>query len=297
MTTASELIDVTLRMLRAGTREQLNVLAADVDAAATTFVVESELGGIQEGASVELGDELGYVRSVTPSTKSFTGIRGYEASTPAAHVAGTVVRVNPKFTRISVFDSMNHVLSDLSGRGLCRRLTKALTYNANTVGYDLDASSVIDVLEVTRETTGPELDWPLIPRSRWRFRANADTTDFPSGSALLVESGAADPGRGLRVVYTAPFVALTATSDVVETVTGLSATALDLLTYGAAMRMVFWRETMRNVFEAQGDSKRAQEVPAGAQIGAARAWQAIFEDRIKSELRRQKRRDVRAVYG
>lgn len=298
MATAASLIDKTLRALYAGTREQLNVLNGAISStSATTFVVAEELRGIQAGAVVEIDNELIYVRSVVDGTKTATVLRGHEDSTAATHADGAVVRVNPRFTRVSVFDEFNNVLSDLNGEGLFQVVTKELTYNSAVQGYNVTGATAIDrVLEVSYDETGPGKRWPRLARNLWDLRRDVETDDFASGFAVVLRAGG-EPGRQLRVTYAAPFAALSATTDDVQTVSGLPSTANDLLVYGAAMRMVAWRETMRNMFESQGDTLRAQEVPAGANIGAARAWQAIYDGRLKSEKRKQKRQYPEPAYA
>lgn len=287
MTTAASVIVSARRMLLAGTREEINVLATTLsDTTGTSVVLSSEISGIQQGSVIEIEDELMYVRSADSGTKTATVIRGYEGSTAATHTSGVAVVVNPKFSRLGLLDMLNDALDDLSGEGLFTMNSLELTYTSSREGYNLTGlTNVEDVYAVYYQDTGSLKEWPRIPRNQWELRRNAETDDFASGLQLVVY-GYAQPGRQLRVQYKSPFTRLTATSQSIESDAGFPSRAIRLLKVATAMQMVYWRETMRNVFESQGDTRRAQEVPAGANIGAARAWEVRYEKAVQNELDR-----------
>ena len=66
-------------------------------------------------------------------------------------------------------------------------------------------------------------------------------------------------------------------------------TAYDIPSLGAALKLQSMREPQRNFNTAQGDSRRAEEVPPGAQLRSVPALQIPYERRIKEEARRLKR--------
>lgn len=287
MTTALTLINETREMLLAGTREAMNVLAtALTDTTGVTVVFTYELEGIQVGAVIEIESELMRVVAVTPATKTATVTRGYGNSTAATHLVSTPVFVNPKFSKQAIFSAMNDQIDELSGEGLFQIVVKELTYSSAVDGYDLTSLTVAEeVFEVTYQDTGSQKRWPRMPRTQWELRRNAETDDFASGFALFL-TGEGQQGRELRVLVKAPFTRLTTIVDDVNSVAGLASTANGLLKYGAAMKLVYWRETMRSVFESQGDSRRAEEVPMGAQISAARAWGLVYQRVLNNEKAR-----------
>jgi len=298
MTTAGSVITSARRMLLAGTREEINVLATTLsDTTGTSVVVSDDLRGIQEGAVLEVEDELMFVRSVDDPTKTATVIRAYEGSTAATHTAGVAIVVDPKFSRLGLLDMLNDALDDLSGEGLFTMNSLELTYTSSREGYNLTGlTDVEDVYAVYYQDTGSMKEWPRVPRDQWELRRDAETDDFASGLQLVVY-GYAQPGRQLRVQYKSPFTRLTATSQSLEVDAGFPSEAIRLLKIAAAMQMVYWRETARNVFESQGDTRRAAEVPAGANIGAARAWEVRYEKALQNELDRLARRYPDPAYG
>lgn len=291
MTTALQLINETQRMLLGSTKEEKNTLAQAVsDTTSTTIYFTYDLKGIQEGAVIEVDTELMRVMAVDTTAKTATVLRGNQDSTAATHSSGAHVTVNPKFSRDAIFDAMNDTLDDLTGEGLFKMTTLELTYTANIAGYDLTGlTDVIDVYRVSYKEANAEKFWPTLDRHLWELRRDAETDDFASSFAIIVQGGGT-PGLQLRVEVKVPLVRLTATSDDVTTTGGLLQSAEALLKYGSAMRLVYWRETMRNAFEAQGDSRRAEEVPAGGNIGAARGWQAIYDRALYNALADQARR-------
>jgi hypothetical protein len=63
----------------------------------------------------------------------------------------------------------------------------------------------------------------------------------------------------------------------------------DLLVLGAQIRMIAPRELKRNFTESQGDTRRAEEVPAGAVINSMGGLMRLRRDRIQAEAARLNR--------
>ncbi len=245
------------------------------DTTSTSLTFTYDLRGIVVGSVIEVDVEECYVMATDEVAKTATVLRGYGSSSPATHAAGAEVTVNPKFARLQIFNGMNDALDALYGAGLFKITIPELVWNSTRIGYDLvGVTAMRGVYRVSYDDIGSERAWPIVPPRSWSWRPNAETDDFTTGFVLFVE------------VMT-PFTRLTATTQDVHTDAGLPATANRVLKYRTAMGLVAWRETMRNVFETQGDSRRAGEVPAGAQIGAARMWQAVYEEELGAELTNQ----------
>lgn len=292
MATAGALIEQSRRLLLAGTRERLNALSAAVtDTTGTSLSLARAVQGIQDGAVVGIDTELMYV-TASPSTTTATVTRGYGGTTAATHASGAEVVVNPKWSRADIFDALNDELDSLSAEGLFQMLTVEITYNSAVEGYDLTSVAQIeDVYALYARVPTSSKAWPRIKNNCWEGRRNQNTSDFASGfTIVLTGPSPAWPGQVIRVLYKAPFTRLTATTQDLLTDGGLPATANDLLKYGVALRLAVPREGARNTFEAQGEPRRAAEVPAGAQVGVARNWDQIRQRRLGEELERLARR-------
>jgi hypothetical protein len=113
------------------------------------------------------------------------------------------------------------------------------------------------------------------------------TDDFTSGFALKFEEQVRS-GR-LRVVYKAPFTNVTTETQNLQNIASFPSTAEDILEMGAQIRLVSPREIKRNFTESQGDTRRADEVPAGAVSGSLANLLRMRRDRITAEAARLQR--------
>lgn len=294
MTAAQRLVDETRRLLLGGVNEQRNVLASNYVAASGTVVLTYPVTNIKAGQSVSVGLNTMYVLAVNEGTKTLTVQAGQDGSTDANAASGATLRVRPRFPDFDILTALNDDLRDLSSplNGLFRMRTVDATFAGNTVGYDLTGvTDLIDIHSVRYAMTGSLGYAPRMHRTDWRLERNNDTDDFASGLRLEVFRGG-QPGQPITVTYKAPFTSLTTLADNVETVTGLPATGIDLPPMGAALRLVVGREIKRSFTETQGDTRRAEEVPAGAAQASWRGLAALRDRRIQAEAAR-----LQAQYG
>lgn len=259
MTALSAVIDRTLGHLRQ--RPARNRLTAAVSDSATTWTFEFDTAGIQEGSRISCELEDLYVWSSDSSAKTAVVARGDGESVAAAHAVSSVVQVNPEWSRFDVLQAINEEIAELSSpaRGLFRVLTTDLTYSSAVQGYDLTGvSDFLDVYELRFKQTGSSKYWPTI--SQFDVSRNMATSEFASGTAVFLFQ-AGSPGQTIRVRYKAGFTQLGTTDEtqVVETVTGLSASGVSILPYGAAARLMAGRAVKRSAMDAQGNTRRAEE--------------------------------------
>lgn len=288
MTTTADLISDTKRHLHGMQREGMNKLAAPAVEGATTLTFQYDLAGIQAGAYLSIGLELFYVWSVEPSSKTAVVEPGQLGSTASEHDQGDIVTVNPKFPDFQIFKALNDDLADLSSplSGLFAMRSLDLTGSAARSGYDLAglAGELQDIYEVRYRngdgTSGYLNDWTTV--GSWELASDVDTTAFPSGHALFIHESIPS-GRTVRVRYRTGFAPLASLTDDVAVVTGLPESALDLPPLGAAMRLVAPREIKRNFTEAQGDSRRAEEVGPGAVASSMRGVATVRAQRLAAE--------------
>ncbi len=287
MTTTQEMIETTRSYLTASEIGVLDTLASAYTSGGTMLTFSASVDNISPGAVVSIDLEVFIVTAFDASAKTVTVIGGQAGSTAANHSSGALVRIAPEFTDFQILREINFDLADLSSpsNGLFAITDVTITYNNSISGYDLtSATAVIDILEVKYDESGSEKIWPVIPAQRWDLKRRSDTTDFASGFALVLYG--AESGRTIRVAYSKPFVSLSAVGDVVETVSGLPATAIDIPPLGAARRLIQIKELQRNLMAAQRDSRRPVEVPAGALTGAARTLAEMRAERIAAEATR-----------
>lgn len=285
MTTAGQLIDRVNSELLAGTVEERNKLALAVDASATTITFTYDLGPLRDNTVFQIGTELMYVWEANSTAKTAEVERGYGGTTAASHEIGDVVIHNPRFPRHMVLNQLNAELGDLSSpmNGLFQIKTLDVSYNGSDRMVNLaGVTDMIDLYDVRYRYLSD--DYPIVRNVR--LLRDMPTSDFTSGFALAFDA----PVRAgsVRVLYKAAYDLFTAESDTV-TGAGGSSTLDDLLSLGAQIRVMAGREVKRNFSESQGDTRRAEEVPAGAIGGSILNLQRLRRDRIQAEAARLNR--------
>jgi len=313
-TTFGDLIEKVYRRVMGGIRERtVQLSGAITDVQTSVTVTGAQAGSIAPGVILSCELELMYVTAWNSSSGVATVTRGYYGSVPNNHNDGTIIYLNPRYSRYDIGVAINDDLRSLSSptNGLFRVGVAELTYNPVFAGYDLGAlpSNFIDILEVRYRIAPPYRTFP--PIKKWkviRWEPNGGVTDpvFPSGRGLVIyESGW--PGLPIYVTYSAPFIRFTDTADSVlntpatndeappyngystATVQNLTPTMLDLPPLGAEIDLTLPREISRNFMESQPDPRKAQEVTPGAIAGSVNALMSRRMSRINEEADRLQR--------
>lgn len=273
----SDLVEETKRLLLTGSTEERNKLAASTS---TTLTMTYPLGSIDRGAKLSIDLEDFYVWS--KSSQTVTVEPGQFGSIAASHAVNSLVHVNPKFSNWEIFKAFNHELTSLSSpvNGLFQMIDYLIDYNPVIQGYDFPYA-VSSIYEVRYTTPGPTNEWHI--SQDWEFTKNSGA-DFASDQALFIRD--AYPNQDVLVKVKAPFTQLPASLATDLSTTGLPETAYDILSLGAAYRLTSPREVRRNFDEVQGDTRRAQEVPPGANLGGSRELGRLRDVRIREEAAR-----------
>ena len=285
MTTAGQLIDRVNSELLAGTVEERNKLAASTDSSQTDIEMTYSLGSLRENTVFQIGTELMYVWEVNTTSKTATVDRGYGGTTAAAHTIGDIATVSPRFPRHQILNGLNADLADLSSpmNGLFQMKTVDVSYNGSDRMVNLTGvTEIIDLYDVRYRYLND--DYPIVRNVR--LLRDMPVSDFASGFVLAFDA----PVRAgsVRVLYKAPYTAFATEADTVADAGG-TASLDDLLILGAQIRVMAGREVKRNFTESQGDTRRAEEVPAGAVGGSILNLQRLRRDRIQAEAARLNR--------
>jgi len=289
VTTLSFWLAETRDHLEGSTSGEANILGANYTPGAGTLSLRNALGNIGPGAWLSCGLNVFLVTAVSQLGKTADVIGGQRGSTDVACTAGSMVRVNPRFTDFQIAREINRHLATMSSPrvGLCQVSSTVIDYNGSVQGYDLPASDLIRVLEVRREQVGPSMNWPLVDTAMWDVMRTAPS-GFASGTALILKEGWT--GLDVQIVYAKAFtpIAYNPTADV--STTGVSVEMEDIPPLGAAIRLMSGREVSRNQTDAQGDTRRAQEVPQGAVLRSYQGLQMLWNERVGEESARLRAR-------
>jgi len=285
VTTAGNLVDRTAQNLLAGTVEERNKIASSINDSTTSIVCTYPLGSLREHTVFQLGTELIYVWESNTSTKTLTVERGFGGTTAAAHDSGAIAIVSPKFPRWQIFQALNDELADLSSpmNGLFQMKTVDISYNGSDRMVNLTGiTSMIDVYDVRWRYLSD--DYPVV--RRYRLMRDMPTTDFASGYVLTLDEPVMS--STIRVIYKDKYTPFSTEASTL-TSTGASSELADLLVLGAQIRLLASREVKRNFIESQGDTRRSDEVPAGAMNASVTNLLRLRRDRIQAEAARLNR--------
>lgn len=287
MAQVSDVIDKVVRQLLSGVTEERNKLASGVNNTATSLTLTYAPDGIRKGTIIEVGTEEMYVWDVNIPSKTLEVERGYNGTTAIPHTSGAIVTNNPRFPRNQVLQAINDELADLSSpvNGLFQMKTTEVQWNGNDRMVNLPGIYEIQELYAVFYRYLND-DYPRLRKVR--LLRDMPSNDFASRYALVIDEYIARSGT-LLVQYKASFDAVNSESDDIEVTAGLPASAIDLLVLGSQIRMVAPREIKRNFTESQGDTRRAEEVPAGAVANSLTNLLRLRRDRIVAEAMRLNR--------
>lgn len=263
--------------------EERNKLATTITATATSCILSYDLGSVRTGSIIEIDSEQMYVWEVAESTKTLTIERAFNGTTAASHTGGSVVIVNPRFPRNQILEAINDEMADLSSpmNGLFQVKILDFQYNGSDRQVNLPAvSNIIDIIEVRSRYKSD--DYQQVRAVK--LLRDMPTKDFGSGMAIQIDQ---DIRQGdMRVSYKAPFTKATTESDNLQVNCGFPEVCEDIIIIGAQIRLMSPREIKRNFTESQGDTRRSDEVPAGAVGSSITNLLRMRRDRITAEAAR-----------
>jgi hypothetical protein len=283
MTTTATVIDRTLRQLLSGTVEARNKLASTINSSATSVTTTYAIESLRAGQVFEIDSEMFYIWEADTASKTLTVQRGYAGTTAAAHTSGAIITASPRFPRAQVLEAINDELMDLSSpmHGLFQVKTLDYTYNGTDRMVNLTGvTSMIDLLGVSVRYLND--DYPVARKVK--LVRDLPTDDFASGFAIKFDQNVY-PGR-LRIVYKAAYSGTTSESTDINTTCGVQESITDIVTIGTQIRLMSPREIKRNFTESQGDTRRAEEVGAGAVTASISNMKQLRKDRITAEAAR-----------
>lgn len=278
MTTFRDVVEQVSNALHAFTvQEQLTWLTAAVADTTTTALTVNNGDKISEGV-IEVDDELMYVASVATNAVTVAPFgRGYRGSTAATHAINARVVFDPHFPRVEIKRAIVQTIASVYPR-LYQIKDTTLVFSGAAATYELpaDADSIV---KVQYEVTGPSGYWA--PITAWEFHRDSEVT---SGRALTFHE-APEQNRTVKVTYRAPFGTLSADADTLASV-GLPESAVDMVVYGAAGRLVQFLDVSRLQQSSVENANRSQYVNAGDPARLANQFYAMHVTRLEEERKK-----------
>jgi hypothetical protein len=284
MPTLSDMIDEVKVNLQGYTLRQdriTYVANAGGLSTSTTSVTIGSSSNLAKGI-IEIDDELLLVDTYDKASNTLTIMpgfgRGYQHSTVATHNQYAPVILAPAFPRTSVKQAINDTISSLYPK-LWANATTTLTYNPAVTTYELPAG-IEDITTLSWQAIGPSKEW--IPINKWRMDPMANTTAFASGSSVSIHDRIT-PGRTIQVAYRKAPTILGNSSDEFTTVSGLPASCRDVVTLGAAYKMLSYIDAGRvNLTSAEADAADTK-TPSSAGTSISKYIFALYQQRLNEE--------------
>lgn len=283
MTTIGNMVADARRITYGSMTEQMNLLASNAAAGATSLTMQLDVTGITPGAIVSSGLNVWYVKGVNPQTKEIFVIPGYDDAPEDAASSGDKVYIKPRVTAWYLFNMINDEIRKLSSptNGLYRVGTWTVDVSPTYQTYEvpLEALNMTNILRVRYRWPGTPDVWSDVRTSSYRWIVSETGNKIQ----LLVNIPS---GTEIEFTYKAPFIEATSLSDDPVEDCGLAATMLDIPPLGAAATLLKTTDSRRNQIAAQGDARRASEVAAGSNLASSSVLDREYRSRVQDEYAR-----------
>ena len=236
---------------------------------------------------IEIDTELMWVDSFDRIANTATIApygRGYLGTTATTHAVDARVTVSPTFPRSTIQKAINDTIGAMGGSISAVKQT-TFTWNAAVNTYGFNGLGIENILRMMWQDIGPSEEWINI--RRWDFDPQADTTTWGADAQTVTIYDYITAGRTVKVMYATEPSTMSSTSDVFTTTTGLPASCRDVVTIGAAYRLISYLDPAR----VSQTSPQADEIdtkrPFGSSANATRQLYALYTQRLNEEAKRQ----------
>lgn len=269
----------------------LNALAVALTASDTSVAFSYEVDTITAGSYIAIEDEILYVWEATGLSAQVA--RGMLGSTAVAHAVGTIVEAPTRFPIPRIKDTMvEEVRSWPDNVYQVLGVTASWPQDSSLIDPDLADTDFIHILDVlvgpTTWTTGDR--WKHV---RFDVHRQVDTVieGIDGETVIQVLDNYPDCDRQARILYAAPFTPDDSADDTnVVNEWGVPTSAIDIISLGAAARLLLASESVRLETDAMQESRQAEQVPPQALTQAGLALWRIRERRLGEEAMRLRAR-------
>jgi hypothetical protein len=255
-----------------------------LNSAITTTSTAIQVGSADNLAKgiIEIDDELIWIDNFVKASNTLNAApgfgRGYQKTAPAPHSQYAQVVLTPTFPRTMIKQAINDTINSVYPK-LWAIYSYTFTFNASQTTYALPDDAE-NVLYMSWQTTGSSLEW--LPINRWRQDLMANTATFNTQKTVNIYSNI-QPGRTVQVWYSAMPNTLDSNTDDFSDVTGLPQSCRDVITLGAAYRLLSYVDPGRiNLTSAEADLADSK-VPGAAGANSSRYIFALYQQRLQDE--------------
>lgn len=264
-------------------QQQFTSLSANITNSATSFTV-ADATQVSRGTIEVDNQELMLVQSVNINTNTVNISafgRGYASTTANAHNTGAKIENSPIWPTQRLIEAVNDAIRSVYPQ-LWAVATTQFPKISVVYEYSLPADAE-EVISVQNQLIGPSHVWPFA--RTWRFvgQANISTGELGTTGKSLFIADDIVPGRQIFVTYRKEPTELANLTDDFATITGLPATAQDVIVYGACMKLSPQLEGPRLSISSVEASERAQYVQPGSSSRVAQYYEHLYLQRLEQE--------------
>ena len=298
MSTLNEMVDEIKSNLQGYTLRQDRISYVANPAGLTTTSTEITIGSSSNLAKgvIEVDDELIWIDSFDKADSVLNVIpgfgRGYQGTTPAPHAQYAQITLAPTFPRSAIKKAINDTINGLFPN-LWAISSFTFTFNASQTTYPLP-DDLESILYLSWQTTGSSQEW--LPINRWRADGMANAATFNTTNTVSLYENI-QPGRTVQVWYTATANTLDANTDDFADVTGLPQSSQDVVTLGAAYKLLSFLDPGRIGLTSAESDNADSKIPSTAGATTSRYIFALYQQRLNEEaLKLKDRYPIRIHY-
>lgn len=263
-------------------QDRITWLATSGGISATDLIIKIGSADNLAKGIVQIDNELIWVNSFDRQNLTLNVApgfgRGYMGTTPSPHAENAQIILTPTFPITMIQQAINDAINSLYPK-LFQVSSTTFTYNAAQIAYGLP-DDARDVLYGSWQTPGPSKEW--LPINRWRIDRMANVPAFNTTKTVNIYEKIV-PGRTVQIYYSTIPSNLTNDSDDFAAVTGLPESSRDVVTLGAAYRLLSYIDTGRiNLSSAEADLADTK-LPSTAGASASKYIFALYQQRLQEE--------------
>lgn len=298
MATFSQLVNEVQSNLQGYTLRQDRITNLTNSGGITATELAIKIGSADNLAKgiIQIDDELIWINSFDRQTLTLNTIagfgRGYMGTAASPHAENAQVTLTPTFPKVMIAQAINDTINSLYPK-LFQVASTTFSFNAAQIAYALP-DDARDVLFGSWQTPGPSKEW--LPINHWRIDRMANVAAFNTNKVVNIYEKIV-PGRTVQIYYSTIPTNLTNASDDFATVTGLPESSRDVVTLGAAYRLLSYIDTGRiNLSSAEADLADTK-LPSTAGASASKYVFALYQQRLNEEsVKLQDRFPIRLHY-
>lgn len=271
-------------------QQQFTSLAANIGTSDTSFVV-ADATQISRGTIEVDNQELMLVQSVNQNSNTITLSsfgRGYSSTTASSHLSGAKIENSPIWPTIRLTEAINDAIRSVYPQ-LWGVNTVSIPKISVVYQYSLPAEAE-EIINVQYQLIGPSHVWRMAQSWRFQGQSNISTGELGNTGKSLFIADDVVPGRQIFVTYRKEPTELVNLTDDFATVTGLPATAQDVIVYGACMKLSPQLEGPRLSISSVEASERAQYVQPGSASKVSQYFGQLYAQRLEQEAAKLKDR-------